>query len=148
MMSKMVTKAVAVFVLSFALMGYFLQVLSWKRGENGRFFDGAVFFHPNFALETDILKKVITTGEVQCGLACLSENDCIAQTYCVGSWEKTEGECYLHKNGIKDEQTVGVLVRRDRCTFQQYINFHVSSWKVIVNIVSQNGNVNPLVNFF
>jgi len=74
----MVTKAVAVFSLSFTFVGYFLQTLYWKRGENSKFFDGAVFFHRNFALETDILKKVVTSGEVQCGLACLSENDCIA----------------------------------------------------------------------
>ena len=126
-MWKMVNKAVAVFVLSFAFVGYFLQTLCWKRGENSRFFDGAVFFHRNFALETDILRKVITSGEVQCGFACLSENDCIAQTYCAESWNKNNGTCYLHKNGIKDEQTSGVLIRRDRCTFQQYINFYVSS---------------------
>ena len=124
----MVAKAVAVFVLSFAFLGHFLQTLCWKRGENSRFFDGAVFFHPNFALEKDILREVITTEEVQCGFACLSENDCIAQTYCVKPGNKTEGTCYLHKNGIKHEQTVGVLVRRDGCTFQQYIDFYVSSF--------------------
>ena len=126
----MVTKAVAVFSLSFAFVGYFLQTLCWKRGENSRFFDGTVCFHPSFALETDILKKVITSGEVQCGFACLSENDCIAQTYCVESWNETKGTCFLHKNGIKDEQTAGVLVRRDRCTFQQYIDFYVSSLSI------------------
>ena len=144
-MSKMVTKAVAVFALSFAFVGHFLQTLCWKRGENSRFFDGAVFFHRNFALETDILRKVITTGEIQCGFACLSENDCIAQTFCLDSWKKTKGTCYLHKNGIKpDEQTVGVLIRRDSCTFQQYIDFYVSSLKFcFVNIVTQYGDVKP-----
>lgn len=141
-MSKMVTKAV--FALSFAFVGYFLQTMCWKRGENNRFFDGAVFFHSNFALETDILRKVITTGELECGFACLSENDCIAQTYCVGSWNTSKGTCYLHRNGIKGEQTVGVLVRRDTCTFQQYIDFYVSSLKlVIVNIVTQYSDVKP-----
>ncbi|XP_078365468.1 uncharacterized protein LOC144649759 [Oculina patagonica] len=121
----MVYKAAVVFVLSFGVLGNLPQTLCWKRAENGRFFDGTVFLRRNFALETDTLKKIKTSGELQCGFACLSENDCIAQTYCVESWDKNRGTCYLHKNGIKDEQTAAaVLVRRDRCIFQQYINFY------------------------
>ncbi|KAL9975571.1 hypothetical protein ACROYT_G012747 [Oculina patagonica] len=121
----MVYKAAVVFVLSFAVLGHLPQTLCWKRAENGRFFDGAVFQRRSFALETDILKKTKTFGELQCGFACLSENYCIAQTYCIESWDKNKGTCYLHKNGIKDEQTAAaVLVRRDRCIFQQYINFY------------------------
>lgn len=122
----MVNKATVVFLLSLAVLGHLPQSLCWKREENSIFFDGAVFLHRNFALETDILRKVKTSGEVHCGLACLSEKDCIAQTYCAESWAKTKGTCYLHKNGIKDEQTTGVLVRREECTYQQYINFYVS----------------------
>ncbi|KAJ7337130.1 hypothetical protein OS493_009983 [Desmophyllum pertusum] len=123
----MVNKATVVFLLSLAVLGHLPQSLCWKREENSIFFDGAVFLHRNFALETDILRKVKTSGEVHCGLACLSEKDCIAQTYCAESWAKTKGTCYLHKNGIKDEQTTGVLVRREECTYQQYINFYEAS---------------------
>lgn len=128
----MVYKAALAFVISLAVFGYVPQTLCWKRADHRRFFDGAVFVRRDFALETDILRKIKTSGEFQCGFACLTEDDCIAQTYCTESWDKNKGTCYLHKNGIKDEQTAAaVLVRRDRCIFQQYIDFYVSWLKCI-----------------
>ena len=114
-------------MFSLVVLGQSPQSLCWKLENNRLFFDGAVLFRGNFALKTDILRTVKISGEVQCGLACLSENDCIAQTYCSEPREKNKGTCYLHKNGIKDELGDDVLVRSDGCSYQQYINFYVST---------------------
>ena len=124
----MVDKATLAVVFYFVVFGHLPQYLARKRGDNSLFFDGAVFFRQNFALKTDILRKVKTFGEVQCALACLSENDCVAQTYCAekSTGNKKKGTCYLHKNGITDEQSAVGLVKSDKCTFQQYIDFYVS----------------------
>lgn len=100
----------------------------WNREEKARFFDGAVLFRHNSALQTDILKKIRTLGEIQCSLACLTEDNCVAHTYCE-AWNKGKGTCYLHKNGIQDDQ-MDSLVKKDKCTYQQYINFYVSKLKI------------------
>ena len=115
-----------VVVIIFAVFGQ-LQIFSCcDRAQNARCFDGAVFFRRNSALKTDIIRKLRTLGEMKCSQVCLSDNNCVAQTYCNACSSRDKGICYLHKNGIREEQ-ISVLVRVDECTYQQYMNFYVST---------------------
>lgn len=116
----------AVVIVIVAVLGYLPLSTCWNRADKTRSFDGAVLFRRNSALQTDILKKIITFGEIQCGQACLSENNCVARTFCVAWGSGEKGTCYLHKNGIQEER-IGNLVRKEKCTYQQYINFYVST---------------------
>lgn len=129
--SIMFVKAIMALVSYFIVFGYLLhlpQCSAWKRGQNNLSFNGALFCRQNFALKTDILRKVKTFGEIQCAFVCLSENDCVAQTYCDDSPRRKnpKGTCYLHKNGVKNEENSARLVKSKRCTFQQYMDLDVS----------------------
>lgn len=113
------------------VLGESLQSLHWKRLSDSSYFDGAVLLRRDFAFKRNILRTVKTSGEVHCGLACLSESDCIAQTYCREPWQKLKGTCYLHRRGIKDGLAEDAFVKSDECTYQQYIDFHVSTFCII-----------------
>ena len=106
------------------LLGSMTLTLSWNREEQAKSFDGAVLFLRHRALQANVLRKMQTLGEIQCSQACLSENSCVAQTYCE-SWTREKGVCFLHENGIKEDQTDD-LVEIDECTYQQFISFDVS----------------------
>ncbi|XP_068678122.1 ALK tyrosine kinase receptor-like [Montipora foliosa] len=111
-----------IFIAIFLIFGHFQQVPCLNREKNTRFFKGTVLTQRQRALHRDVLKKIRTLGPIQCGHACLSENNCVSQTYCQDQ-DTGKGVCFLHTSVIQEEQ-LNILVRNDKCTYQQYVNFH------------------------
>ena len=122
----MVVMVVSVFIAY--ILGNMPLTLSWNRADHSKLFDGAVLFRRHRALQTHVLRKMQTLGEIQCSQACLSEDSCVAHTYCE-TWNRGKGICVLHENGIKEDQT-DVLVEKDECTYQQFISFDVSIFNI------------------
>ena len=115
-----------IFIAIFLIFGHFQQVFCLNREKNTRFFKGTVLTQRQRALHRDVLKKIRTLGPIQCGHACLSENNCVSQRYCQDQ-DIGKGVCFLHTSVIQEEQ-LNILVRNDKCTYQQYVNFHVSNF--------------------
>lgn len=122
----MVVIVVSVFIAY--ILGNIPLTLSWNRADHSKFFDGAVLSRRHRALQTHFLRKMQTLGEIQCSQACLSEDSCVAYTYCE-TWNRGKGICVLHENGIKEDQA-DVLVEKDECTYQQFISFDVSIFNI------------------
>lgn len=115
-------------VVIFALIGNLARCFScWDRATNARYFDGAVFVRHKSVLKTDIIRKMKIDSEIKCSQACLSENNCVAHTYCLTLRSPDKGTCYLHQNGIPEGEA-SVLDKKDECIYQQYIDFIVSNF--------------------
>mgnify|MGYP000055453562 FL=1 len=121
----MALSKIVIAITILVILGNCHQLLCWNRGGNARFFDGSLLVQPNSAMQMDIIKSFRTLGAIQCGHACLSEGNCVAQTFCGDHGNSGNGMCFLHKNGIREEEK-NLLVRDDKCTYQQYFNFNVS----------------------
>ena len=116
-----------VIVVIFALIGNLARCSCWDRATNERYFDGAVFVRHKSVLKTDIIRKMKIISEIKCSQACLSENSCVAHTYCRKPSSPDKGTCYLHQNGIPEGEA-SVLDKNDECIYQQYIGFIVSNF--------------------
>ena len=116
-----------VIVVIFALIGNLARCSCWDRATNARYFDGAVFVRHKSVLKTDIIRKMKIVSEIKCSQACLSENSCVAHTYCRTPSSPDKGTCYLHQNGIPEDEA-RVLDKKDECIYQQYIGFIVSNF--------------------
>ncbi|XP_074619093.1 uncharacterized protein LOC141877943 [Acropora palmata] len=119
----MALSKIVIAITILVILGNCHQLLCWNRGGNARFFDGSLLVQPNSAMQMDIIKSFRTLGAIQCGHACLSEGNCVAQTFCGDHGNSGNGMCFLHKNGIREEEK-NLLVRDDKCTYQQYFNFN------------------------
>ena len=113
----------------FAFIGNLARCSCWDRATNARYFDGAVFVRHKSVLKTDIIRKMKIVSEIKCSQACLSENSCVAHTYCRTPSSPDKGTCYLHQNGIPEGEA-SVLDKKDECIYQQYIGFIVSNFTI------------------
>lgn len=137
----MALSKIATAITLLVILGNCRLLLCWNRGVNARFFDGSLLVQPNSAMQRDIVKSFRTLGAIQCVHACLSESNCVAQTFCGDHGNSGSGMCFLHKNGIREEET-NVLARDDKCTYQQYVNFHVS---ILGTVISESENVGVML---
>lgn len=117
--------ATTVVFLYLNVLGSLQPCLCWNRAGQTSFFDRVVLFRRHSALQKYILKRIQTLGEIQCAHACLSEGSCVAQTYCEADGV-AKGICFLHEKGIQEKEAT-ILVRKEKCTYQQFIGFQVST---------------------